>query len=211
MRSSLLFNYILLVATNPLCSNPSTCFLRLAGTHRYVSCLPVKMCIIYIWPTISFFLLCPWKSWTHTHARPLSSETASTHVLTHRFRRGLNFVNLWNFSEDAHTSKSEVSTELRLLGLHPICMFQRCDSLWWQPRGCSLLQRGLDVLRPDPLPTSLWFCTRDALPSILLNHSLWGWGDATSNKTVASGVGSAAAESGQTFTTLHELLTNRVK
>lgn len=107
MRSSLLFNYILLVATNPLCSNPSTCFLRLAGTQRYVSCLPGKMCIIYIWPTVSFFLLCPWKSWTHTHAHPLSSETASTHLLTHRFRCGLNFVNLWNFSEDAHTRKGK--------------------------------------------------------------------------------------------------------
>lgn len=38
MRSSLLFNYILLVAANPQCGNPSTCFLRLVGTQRFFSC-----------------------------------------------------------------------------------------------------------------------------------------------------------------------------
>ena len=178
MRSSLLFNYILLVATNPLCSNPSTCFLRLTGTRKCVSCPTVKIYITYAWPDISFYLLWPWKSWTHMHACGLSSETANTHLLIQRFRCGLNFVISWDFSKATHTRRVECLQDRGFWDYIPLTSCKNVVSLKMFPA-----PRGSAVLRPDSLPTSLWFCTRDTLASILLNHSPLEWADATSRKT----------------------------
>lgn len=176
MRSSLLFNYILLVATNPLCSNPSTCFLRLTGAQRYVSCLTVKMYITYVWPDISFFLLQPWKSWTHMRAHALSSETANTHLLTQRFRCGLNLVNLWDFSKAAHTRKVEC---LQDRGFWGYIAFACCKDVTLQGASPKVVPHSTGVWTCWDL-TSHWLCARDSLASMLLNHRPWGWGDATS-------------------------------
>lgn len=138
MRSSLLFNYILLVPANPQCGNPSTCFLRLAGAQRFFSCLASDVYHLHLawhqlFPAVALeklnsqACLCS-EQWHCQHSPPCSS------------------IQMWvckpvGFLKGCSHQGSEEYTGSRLLGLPPISLLQWCCFLGCKPGG-SLLQRG---------------------------------------------------------------------
>lgn len=162
MRSCLLFNYILLVAANPQCGNPSTCFLRLAGTQRFVSCLASDVYHLHLAWHQPFPAVAPEK--LSSQARPCSEQWHCQHSPPR------SDIQMWvsvckpvGFLKGCSHQGSEADTGSRLLGLQPVCLLQRCCFLGCKPGGGSLLQGGLDMMGSGFLSSSPWLFTRDTV------------------------------------------------
>lgn len=177
MRSSLLFNYILLVAANPPCGNPSTCFLRLAGTQRF-RFLPYKWCVSLASGLTSAFSCCGPGKAELTSVLWAVTLPALTSLFKHS---GVSLI-LWTcgIPQRLLTPGKWSVHRIKDSGAATLWMLQRCWFLGCKPEGGSLLQRGWDMMGSGSVQLSLALYKSHWIPS--LNHSSWESGAVTFGK-----------------------------